>query len=70
MKQHQPFNHIFSGNVSTSSQTFNLDKKLLKNVEFKTLCMPGSATQVSLNVLQYIVCINKSNISVAPECPN
>ena len=28
--------------------------------------MPGSATQVCLNVSQYILCINESNISVAP----
>ena len=28
--------------------------------------MPGSATQVCLNVSQCILCINESNISVAP----
>ena len=45
-------------------------RKTLKNVELKTLCMPGSATQVCLNVLQCIIFINEYNISVAPVCPN
>ena len=44
--------------------------KTLKNIDLKTLCMPGSATQVCLNVSQCINCINESNISVAPVCPN
>ena len=60
--------HIFNANASTRSQTFNLTKPL-KNVEFKTLCMRGSATQVCLKVSQCIGCINKSNISIAPVCP-
>ena len=42
--------------------------KTLKNVELKTLCMTGSSTQVCLNVKHCVVCINKSNISVAPVC--
>ena len=44
--------------------------KTLKNVELKTLCMPGSASQICLNVSQYIVHINESNISVAPVWPH
>ena len=68
-KQHQPFNHIFNANASTCSQTFNLSKTL-KNIELKTLYMPMFATQVCLNVSKCIICINKSNISVAPMCPN
>ena len=44
--------------------------KVLKNVELKTLCMPGCATQVYLNVSQRIVCINESDISISPVCPN
>ena len=32
--------------------------------------MPGSAAHVCLNLSQYIVCINESNIFVAPMCPN
>ena len=43
---------------------------LVKNVKLKTLCMPGSTTQVCLNVSRCIVCINESNISVATVCPN
>ena len=42
--------------------------KTLKNVELKTFRMPGSATQVCLNISQCI--INESNISIAPVCPN
>ena len=45
-------------------------RKTLKNVELKTLCMPGSATQVCLNVSKCIIFINEYNISVAPVCPN
>ena len=44
--------------------------KTTKNVQLKTLCMPGSVAQVCLNVSQCIVCINKSNISIAPVFPN
>ena len=44
--------------------------KTLKNVEIKTLCMTGCATQFCLNASQCIVCINESNISVALVCPN
>ena len=44
--------------------------KTLKNVELKTLCMPGPAAQVCLNVSQCIVCINESNISVVPVRQN
>ena len=69
-KQHEPFNHILNANASTRrSQTFKLCKTL-KNVELKTLCIPGSAAQVYLNVSQYIVSIKESNISVAWVCPN
>ena len=42
----------------------------VKNVELKTLCMPGSAAQVCLNVSQCIVFISESNISLAPVCRN
>ena len=42
--------------------------KTLKNVELKTFCMPGSATQVCLNISRCI--INEPNISIAPVCPN
>ena len=65
-------NHLIissTPNTSTGSQTFNLSKTL-KNVELKTLCMPWSVAQLCLNVSQCIVCINESNISVAPVCPN
>ena len=68
-KQHLPFNHIFNANASTRSQTSYLSKTL-KNVELKTLYMSGRATQVCLNASQCIVCINESNISEAPVCPN
>ena len=62
-------NHIFNANASTRSQKFNWSKTL-KNVELKTLYMPGSATQVCLNVSQCIGCIKEFNISVASMCPN
>ena len=32
--------------------------------------MSGRATQVCLNIWQCIICINESNISKAPVCPN
>ena len=44
--------------------------KTLKNVELKTLCMPGSAIQICLHVSWCIVCKNESNIPIAPVCPN
>ena len=43
--------------------------KTHKNVELKTLHLPASVTQVRLNVSQYTVCINESNISIAPASP-
>ena len=43
--------------------------KTHKNVELKTLHLPASVTQVRLNVSQYTVCINESNISIAPVSP-
>ena len=61
-KQTKPFNHIFNGNTSTCSQTFNLSKTFY-NVELKALCMSGS--KFCLNISQCIVCINESNICVA-----
>ena len=44
--------------------------KTLENVDFKTLCMPGCATQVCLNLSHSIVSLNESNIYVAAVCPN
>ena len=58
LRQNNVSNHIFNADASARSQTPNISKTL-KNVELKTLCMPGSATQVCLNVSQCIVCINE-----------
>ena len=68
-KQHQLFNHIFSANASTQSQTFNLSNTL-KIVELKTLCMPVSATLVCLNVSRCIIRVNKLGFYIVLVCPN
>ena len=62
--------HLIISSTRICAHVLRHLSKTLKNVALKTLCMPGSATQVCLNVSQCIVCINESNISVAPVRPN
>ena len=62
--------HLIITSTQMHLQVLRHLSKALKNVELKTLCMPGSATQVCLNVSQCILCKNASFIFAAPVCPN
>ena len=63
-------NHLIISSTQMRLHVLRHLSKTLKKFELKVLRMLGSATQVCLNASQCILCINKSNISVAPACPN
>ena len=63
-------NHLTISSKQMCLHVLRHFSKTLKTVELKTLCMPGSATQVCSHVSWCIVCMKESNIPIAPVCQN